>query len=266
MNGRVVRYAHEGYVARIEINRPEVLNAINSEVSERVGQALEKASSDPAVRVVLIHGAGRAFCAGADLKALARGESVDPPDRPDWGFAGITRHWIDKPLIAAVHGAVLGGGLEVMLACDLIVADEGTNFGLPEVTRGLMAGAGGVLRLPRFIPRVKALELGLTGRPIEAREALELGLVNEIVPDGRALRRARELAELIADNAPVAVQGTKRVMHGSLGAGPDWSPSGEGGKAWRSNDSEHVRVLTSEDAIEGPRAFAEKRAPHWRGR
>ncbi|MCV7169127.1 crotonase/enoyl-CoA hydratase family protein [Mycobacterium manitobense] len=254
-----------GNVMVITINRPEARNAINSAVSIALGDALEQAQQDPDVRVVVVTGAGdKSFCAGADLKALSRGENIGHPDRPAWGFAGYVRHFIDKPTIAAVNGTALGGGTELALASDLVVAGESAKFGLPEVKRGLIAAAGGVFRLVEQIPRKVALQMMFTGEPITSDEALKWGLINEVVPDGEegaVLDAALALAERITVNAPLAVQASKRV---AIGADDRVVADDEPG--WTRTRREVAVVFSSEDAKEGPLAFAQKREPVWKAK
>jgi crotonobetainyl-CoA hydratase len=253
--------ARDGHVLIITINRPEVMNAINGDVSLRVGEALEEAESDPDIRAVVITGSGdRAFSAGADLKAAARGENLRAAGHPEWGFAGYVRHLISKPTLAAVNGFALGGGTEIALASDLVIALARAEFGLPEVKRGLIAAAGGVIRLPRLLPRKVAMEMMMTGEPISAAEAQRWGLVNRVVEDD-VLDAALELARRIASNAPLAVQASKRTAYGIIdGRIPDEDT------AWAVCTEETRRLLESVDAQEGRRAFAEKRAPSWQGR
>lgn len=263
-----VRYETRKHVAILTLNRPQALNAVNSALSHALGAALERAIVDDEVRVVVVTGAGRAFCAGADLKELARGNTVHDSEHPEWDFAGFVRHWCDKPTIAAVNGFAMGGGTELALACDLVVAGEDVSFGLPEVKRGLFAAAGGAVRLQRQIPLKIALQVALTGDPMSAPEALRWGLVNAVTPPGEALEHALELAERISANAPLSVQATKRVMHETALSGADWfGVAGElEQSAWgRSNDA-MASVFDTEDAHEGATAFAEKRPPVWRGR
>lgn len=261
MTEQAALYERRGHIGIVTLNRPHALNAVNAELSAGAGNALAGADADPEVRAIVITGAGRAFCAGADLKEIAQRRRIDAPEHPEWGFAGIVRHWVATPTIAAVNGFAFGGGTEIVLACDLAVADEKAELGLPEVKRGLLAAAGGVIRLPRVVPVKIALEIGLTGRPVPAGEAAQLGLVNRVAPEGKALEVALELAEAIAANAPVSVRETKRVMYQSREAGSDW-----GEDAWALNDQAVRRVMSSADSREGPRAFAEKRAPRWAGR
>jgi crotonobetainyl-CoA hydratase len=248
-------------VGVVTLNRPESMNAVNGELSTAVGNALETAAADSRVRAIVVTGAGRAFCAGADLKALTTGGSIFADDHPEWGFAGLVQHWVEKPTIAAVNGFAMGGGTELALSCDLVVASSEATFGLPEVRRGLIAAAGGVLRLQRQIPLKRALELALTGEPISAETAADWGLVNRVVPPDQVLSSALELAGVIAANAPTAVRQTKRMIHQT--AGKDWDPSWGGGDPWQINAEALMTVFGSPDALEGPRAFAEKRAPVW---
>ncbi|KJV03531.1 MULTISPECIES: enoyl-CoA hydratase-related protein [Nocardiaceae] len=258
-----VLVSRRGNVMLIVMNRPKARNAVNEALCLAVGDALEEADNDPNVRVVVLTGAGdKAFCAGADLKAIARGEGIIPPGREAWGLAGWVGHAISKPTIAAVNGPALGGGTEIVLAADLVVAADTATFGLPEAKRGLVAGAGGAFRLAAKIPPVVAMEMLLTGEPIDARRALELNLVNRVVPYDRLLDTALELAEQIAANAPLSVQAHKRI---ALGQHPDGSrPSEEAG--WAITSTESQATSASADAKEGPAAFAEKRAPVWTGR
>lgn len=251
-----------GNVMVITINRPEARNAVNAAVSIAVGDAMEEAQQDPDVRVVVITGAGdKSFCAGADLKAIAKGENLMHPKQPKWGFAGYVRHFIDKPTIAAVNGTALGGGTELALASDLVVAGESAKFGLPEVKRGLIAAAGGVFRLVDQLPRKVALELMLTGEPMSSADARTWGLINQVVPDGAELDAALNLAERITVNAPLAVQASKRV---AVGVDDGVITDDEAG--WSRTMREVVELMKSEDAKEGPRAFAEKRQPVWKAR
>jgi enoyl-CoA hydratase/carnithine racemase len=258
--GDVVVVERHGHVALLTLNRPGAMNAINSVLAEALGAALEAAELDDDVRVIVITGAGRAFCAGADLKAVAAGEPLLWEDRPDWGVAGYVRHWVTKPTIAAVHGYALGGGMELVLATDLAVAEEAAVLGLPEVRRGLVAGAGGLLRLPQQVPRKVALEWVLAGETFSARDAARWGLVNRVVTDGSAMEAALRLAEVIASNAPVAVRASKALVHRARHL-DDWSD-----EAWAENDAVFDAVLASHDATEGARAFADKRLPVWTGR
>lgn len=253
-------YERRGNIALITLNRPRAMNAVNGELSTAVGNHLEQAEADPDIRVIVITGSGRAFCAGADLKALGSGKSLDAEGHPEWGFAGYAQHWVSKPTIAAVNGFALGGGTELVLASDLAVVDENAQLGLPEVKRGLFAAAGGVIRLQQQIPKKVALELAMTGEPISAAQGKELGLVNRVAPAGTALDVALALAETIAANAPLSVRESKAMIHRTA-TGADWEP-----EVWAANIESMKVVFTSADAQEGPKAFAEKRAPVWQGR
>lgn len=253
-----------GHVMVIRLNRPEARNACNQAVWLGGGEALEAAEHDPEIRVVIVTGAGeQSFCAGADLKAIARGEAIVPDDpvKAGWGFAGIASHAISKPIIAAVNGTALGGGTELALSCDLIIAVEEASFGLPEVKRGLIAGAGGVFRLPRQIPIKQAMELILTGDPISAAAARDLGLVNRVVPRAELMVAALDLAARIAVNAPLSVQASKRIA-----LGIESNTIGREVDDWERSRRESAAVRQSADAREGPRAFAEKRQPVWTAR
>jgi crotonobetainyl-CoA hydratase len=256
--------ARDGHIMTITLNRPRARNAVNMEVSVLVGAALDEAEQDASVWAVIITGAGQAaFCAGGDLKARAKGEPVSPREGRGkaWGFAGYVRHWISKPTIAAVNGYAVGGGTEIVLASDLAVAAESATFGLPEVQRGIFAGAGGVFRLPAQLPKKVAMEMILTGEPITAGRALELGLVNRVVAPALLLDAARELAERICRNAPLAVQASKRVANGII----DESVASED-SAWELSAREAAALKRTADAAEGSRAFGEKRPPVWQGR
>jgi crotonobetainyl-CoA hydratase len=251
-----------GNVMVITINRPEARNAVNGAVSTAVGNALAQAQQDAEVRAVVITGAGdKSFCAGADLKAIARSENLFHPDHPEWGFAGYVRHFVDKPTIAAVNGTALGGGTELALASDLVVAEARAKFGLPEVKVGLIAAAGGVFRIVSQLPRKVALEMLLSGEPISAAEAAKWGLINQVVPDGTLLQAALALAERVTANAPLSVQASKRIAYGAdAGVIPDEEPG------WARTEREIGLLMRSEDAREGPLAFAEKRPPVWKAR
>ncbi|WP_435769028.1 crotonase/enoyl-CoA hydratase family protein [Nocardioides sp. SYSU DS0651] len=256
-----VTLERHGHVGVATIRRPDAMNAVNGAVSTGLGEALEEAETDEGIRVLVVTGEGRAFCAGADLKALAQGEDIMAAGHPEWGFAGYVRHFVSIPTIAAVNGFALGGGTEIVLASDLAVIDAEAKLGLPEVKRGLLAAAGGVIRAQRQVPFKLALELALTGDPITAEQAREWGLVNRVAPAGTTLELAVELAERIAGNAPLSVRETKRVMHETAALGSDWDD-----EVWQVNNRAAGRVMRSEDFREGTRAFAEKRAPEWKGR
>ncbi|MFJ4828668.1 crotonase/enoyl-CoA hydratase family protein [Streptomyces sp. NPDC088747] len=245
---------HADGVTVITINRPQARNAVNRAVSEGIAAALDEFESRRDLTVAVVTGAGGTFCSGMDLKAFLAGEDVSVAEG---GFAGITRRPPRKPVIAAVEGYALAGGCEVALACDLIVAAENARFGLPEVKRGLVAGAGGLLRLPRRIPYALAMELALTGDFLDAPDAHRHGLVNRLTAPGEALAGAQELAARIAANGPPAVAVTKDIIVSAA----DWSAA----EAFDRQDQVMAPVFTSADAREGAAAFAEKRAPQWRG-
>ena len=253
-----------GHVTIVTINRPEARNACNEAVWVGCGLALAEAEADVETRVVIVTGAGnQSFCAGADLKAISRGERIVPEDpvQASWGFAGVASHYISKPIIGAVNGTALGGGTELALACDLLVAAASATFGLPEVKRGLVAGAGGAFRISRQLPRKLGMEMLLVGDPLTAERAFEFGLVNRIVPREQLMDEALALAEKIAANAPLSVQSSKRIaLHIVDGKSRDEEA------AWALTVAERMIVVQSEDAREGPLAFTEKRAPQWKGR
>ncbi|HMJ04153.1 MAG TPA: crotonase/enoyl-CoA hydratase family protein [Conexibacter sp.] len=242
-------------VLLVTLNRPDQRNAIDAAVARGIADALDRLDAEPELRVGVLTGAGKGFCAGMDLKAFVRGERPSTPER---GFAGIVERPPDKPLIAAIEGFAVAGGLEVALACDLVVAARGAKLGIPEVKRGLVAAAGALLRLPRRIPYAIAMELALTGDPIDAERAAELGLVNRLAEPGEALAVALELAQRIVANAPLALAASKRV----LVEAPGWSE----GERWARQAEIVGPVRASEDAREGARAFAEKRSPVWHAR
>jgi enoyl-CoA hydratase len=247
--------AGEDGVLVITIDRPEVRNAVDRDVAEGIAAALERLDAEEGLRAAVLTGAGNGFCAGMDLKAFAAGELPYAADR---GFAGIVRRPPAKPIIAAVEGFAVAGGLEIALACDLIVAGESARLGVPEVKRGLVAAGGALLRLPRRVPYGRALELLLTGDLVHAPAALQMGLVDRVVGDGEALAAARELAATIARNGPLAVAATKRVIEQAR----DW-PLDE---FFDRQEAIVAPVRSSEDAREGAAAFVEKRSAVWRGR
>lgn len=253
-------FERRGAVAVLTFNRPDSLNAINADIARLAGEALDEIDRDPDLRVVVLTGRGRAFCAGADLKAVAAGRSNQPPVAA-WGFAGITQHVIAKPIIAAVNGLARGGGLEIVMSCDLALASTEASFALPEVKIGLTAGAGGLVRLADQVPLKVALEIALTGAPITAVRAAELGLINAVVEPEDLFEAALALAESIASNAPLAVQATKRVVSRIVGGARPEEALG-----WALNQVAIAELRASEDYREGPRAFAEKRPPVWTGR
>jgi len=239
----------------ITINRPEQRNAVNAAVAHGIAAALDDLDGDAELAIGVITGAGKGFCSGMDLKAFVTGERPWAGDR---GFAGITQRASAKPLIAAIEGFAVAGGLEVALSCDLIVAARGARLGIPEVKRSLVAAGGGLLRLPRMLPRNVAMELALTGDPIAAERAHGLGLVNRLAEPGEALSAALELAEAIAQNGPLALAASKRILTESA----DWPDS----EFFDRQQAITEPVMASRDAREGATAFAEKRAPVWQGR
>ncbi len=241
-------------IAVLSINRPGQRNAVNEAVARSVAAAFDELDPRPDVRAFVLTGAGGTFSAGMDLKGFLAGENPQAGGR---GFGGITARPPAKPIIAAVEGYALAGGFEIALACDLIVAGDDAVFGLPEVTRGLIAGAGGLFRLPGRVPYHLAMEIALTGDHVPARRLHEAGLVNRLVPPGHAVPEARALAARIARNAPLAVAASKRIMVESA----DW-PAQE---MFTRQDEIARPVFLSEDAMEGAAAFAEKRSAVWRG-
>ncbi|GAB1641369.1 crotonase/enoyl-CoA hydratase family protein [Krasilnikovia sp. MM14-A1259] len=244
-----------GSTLLITIDRPQGRNAVNAAVAAGLAAALDELEGDPALRAGVLTGTGGTFSAGMDLKAALQGESPEVAGR---GFGGLVEADLTKPLIAAVEGWAMGGGFELALGCDLIVAAEDAKFGLPEVKRGLVAAGGGVIRLPQRIPYHLAMELLLTGEPVTARRAEALGLVNRITPSGEALAIALRLAEQIALNAPLALAAVKRIARNAVGL-----PEAE---AFTLQRTELSRLTASADVREGMTAFAERRAPQWIGR
>ncbi len=248
----------------VTINRPEVRNAVNSEVATLIGEALEELERDDDLRSLILTGSGDlAFCAGADLGAVSRGESINVPGHEEWSFGGFVNHPTRKPTIAAVNGAAIGGGLEMVLASDLVVATASAKFALSEVRRGVVAGGGGAFRLPRRIPPIVAMEMLLTGSAITAERAAELHLVNRVVDDrDDLLAGALGLAAAIAEGAPLSVEAHKRI---ALGMESDGRVDAEEAH-WRLSREAVLRARASNDAREGARAFLEKRKPKWTGR
>jgi enoyl-CoA hydratase len=239
----------------VTLNRPHARNAVDRALAEGLAEALTELDNRDDLRVGVIHGAGTSFCAGMDLKAFPT-EGI--PKVIGRGFAGIVEHAADKPVIAAVEGYALAGGFEIALACDLIVAGRSARFGLPEVTRGLVAAAGGLLRLPSRLPYHLAMSLALTGEMLDASTANAHGLVTVVADDGGALESALRLARVIASNAPLAVQASKYVVSHAA----DW-PADE---AFARQAEVTDLIFESEDAKEGAQAFAQRRSPRWTAR
>jgi enoyl-CoA hydratase len=253
----VIEYAADGHVAVITINRPDARNAVNAEVARGIEEAIDRIEGDDDIWIGILTGVPPVFSAGADLKEINAGRAGDLNTKRG-GFAGITSRTRTKPVIAAVDGPALAGGTEICLACDLIVASTAARFGIPEVKRCLVAAGGGLFRLPRKLPFNLAMELALTGDPIEADRAHHFGLVNYLTEPGQALARARELAHQIEANAPVAVRASRRVV---LAAATEDEATG-----WRLSGEAFAEALSSEDNKEGLMAFIEKRPPTWKGR
>lgn len=253
--GDEVLVERQGSVQVITLNRPQARNALDRAVAEAVAAAVDELDDDPDLRVAVLTGAGGTFSSGMDLKAFLAGET---PSLPGRGLCGITERPPRKPLIGAVEGWALAGGFELLLACDLVVAAEDARFGVPEVTRSLVAAGGAALQLPRRVPFAVALELLLTGDPLEAPRAAQIGLVNQVVPAGEALGAAVALAARIAENGPLAVAATKEIARSSA----DWTLE----QGWKEQASIIAPVFGSEDAREGATAFAQKRKPVWQGR
>jgi enoyl-CoA hydratase len=253
MSDEVLVSAEDGVLV-VTINRPEAKNAMTKAAAEGIAAAMDRLDAEADLRCAILTGAGGTFCSGMDLKGFLKGEIPVAGDR---GFGGLTTWTPRKPVIAAVDGYALAGGMELALACDLIVANVNAKFGIPEVKRGLVAAGGGVVQLPRLLPRPLAMELALTGDPLGAERAFELGLINRVT-EGPALECALELAQAVAANGPLAVAASKGIIRDS------WLWTAE-----EVNDKQSpyiAHVFTSEDAREGAVAFAQKRKPEWKGR
>ncbi len=251
----VVTYEKRGNIGLFTLDRPEARNAVSHEVSTELESHLDDFESDDSMWVGILAANGPVFSAGADLKSVSSGKGIETPKG---GFAGLVRYPRSKPLIAAVDGPALAGGLEIVLSCDLVVASSAATFGIPEVKRSLIAGAGGLFRLPAAVARNVAMELALTGDPISADRAFQLGLVNALCEPGSVVEAATELANRIAVNAPVAVRESRKVVLETHGKSDE-----DGWDITR----EHFRVVVkTEDFKEGPLAFVEKRDPVWKGR
>ncbi|HKN56133.1 MAG TPA: crotonase/enoyl-CoA hydratase family protein [Amycolatopsis sp.] len=255
MSNNEVRAEQIGSALLITIDRPGARNAVNAAVAASLTAALDELEADTTLRVGVLTGAEGTFSAGMDLKAALKGESPEIPGR---GFGGLTEATLSKPLIAAVEGWAMGGGFEMALGCDLIVAAEDAKFGLPEVKRGLVAAGGGVIRLPKRIPHHLAMELLLTGEPISGRRAGELGLANRVTAPGETAAVALRLAEKLAENAPLALAAVKKIVRAADGV-PD-------ADAFAAQRQEMQQLMASADVREGMTAFAERRTPQWTGK
>lgn len=252
----LVHVSQQEGILIVTINRPQARNAINYECAKQMAEAFERLDSDPSLHIGILTGAGGTFSAGMDLKDFA--STRTRPRVGDKGFAGLNEAPPAKPLIAAVEGFAVAGGFEMVLACDLVVASRVAEFGLPEVKRGLVAGSGGLLRLPQRLPYHVAMELILTGDHFTAERASALGLVNVLCEPGQALEEALKLARRIGQNGPLAVQTSKKIVI----QGQDWSLD----EMFARQAPMMKHIFESEDAREGALAFAEKRKPRWQGR
>ena len=253
----IIEYNTEGHVAIITINRPEARNAVNAEVARGIEEAIDRLEEDESLWLGILTGVPPVFSAGADLKEINAGRAGEL-QTPRGGFAGITRRERSKPIIAAVDGPALAGGTEITLACDLIVASKTARFGIPEVKRSLVAAGGGLFRLPRKLPFNIAMELALTGDPIDAERAHHFGLVNVLCEPGQALEKAKELAGRIEANAPVAVRESRKVVYAAMTEDED--------AGWRLSAKAMATAMSSDDMKEGLTAFIEKRPPSWSGK
>ncbi|MDH3622506.1 MAG: crotonase/enoyl-CoA hydratase family protein [Myxococcales bacterium] len=252
-----VTFETNGHIASITLDRPEARNAINGEMASGIESALDRYEKDDALWAAILKANGPVFCAGADLKEIAAGNVVSLSTKKG-GFAGITKRERTKPVIAAVTGSALAGGTEIALACDMIICSDKTMFGLPEVKRSLVAAAGGLFRLPRAIGMAPALEVIMTGDPLSAQRAYELGMVNKVVPEAQVVEEALKLADRVATNAPLAVQASRRVAVRAFIDADD--------ALWRVGYEATAQIMNTEDFKEGPRAFIEKRPPNWQGK
>jgi enoyl-CoA hydratase len=253
----LVELERRGHIAILTLNRPEARNAISPEVSQTMAGLLDEIEADDELRAVVLTGAGEVFSAGADLKVVAAGRGMDIA-RGKGGFAGVVTRDFPKPIIGAVNGPALAGGFEIVLSCDLVVAADTARFGIPEVQRGLMAAAGGLIRLPKRVPLAIALEMGMTGDPIDASRALSLGLVNRVVARDQVLAEACALAERIGENSPIAVRLSRQLVREAAEM-----PEADG---WQRTNELAVQIFASGDAVEGATAFAEKRKPVWKSK
>lgn len=253
-----VQLTEHGGVLVMTLDRPEVLNAVDGAMTRALVAAIDRLERSSDLRVGLLTGAGRAFCAGLDMKAVAAGMSIAETRHPEWGFAGLTSRVVRKPLVGALNGDAVGGGLEIALACDLIVAAEHARIGLPEVRRGVFAAGGGVYRLAGQLPARVAKDLLFTGRLMPAREAATWGLINVVRPADEVFGVALRMAQTIASNVPLAVEATKNLADSGLAATDP--------RAIELQEEAAGRVLGSADAREGMLAFVEHRSPSFLGR
>lgn len=239
-----------GRVLLITLNRPDAMNSINGALSHGLWNAVQELNSDSGLTAGVLTGHGKGFSAGMDLKAFSRGEDIGP-------MMEFIKHGAEKPLIGAIEGFALAGGLELALSCDLLVAAKGAKLGIPEVKVGLFAAGGGLLRLPSRVGYGRAMEMAITGDPITAEEAHQMGMVARLAEPGTAVDAAMALAERVAQNAPLAVAASKQLIRATLGSTEE--------EFWAVQGARQAAVFTSNDAKEGPKAFAEKRAPEWTG-
>lgn len=253
----VIEYEKRDRLAVFTLNRPEARNAVNGAVARRMEELLDSYEADPDLWAAILTANGPAFCAGADLKEVAAGRGRELSTKRG-GFAGLVRRERTKPLIAAITGSALAGGTEIALACDMIVCATDTVFGLPEVKRSLVAGAGGLFRLPRAIGMAPALEVIMTGDPLPAERAYQLGMVNKVVPADDVVAEATALAERVMANAPLAVIGSRKVAVRAFIDDDD--------ALFKASNREFAIVAETEDYQEGPKAFIEKRPPEWKGK
>ncbi len=244
-----------GRTLLITLNRPDVMNAVNQAVADQLAAAVDQLDAAPNLSVGVLNGTGRGFCAGMDLKAFASGGMPVVEGR---GFGGITERSAAKPLIAAIEGFALAGGLELALSCDILVVAKGAKLGIPETGVGLFAAGGALLRLPQALPYGLAMKMALTAQPITAEVAHQYGLVTELAEKGEAVNVALEMAQQIEKNAPLGLIASKALIAKSKGQTE--------AEFWAYQNAEHMHVFSSEDAHEGPTAFAEKRPPVWRGK
>jgi len=252
-----VELRKEGHIAYITLNRPEARNAINGEMASTMEACLDEFENDADLWVGILNAEGTVFCAGADLKEISAGNGAALATQKG-GFAGIVKRERTKPLIAAITGTAVAGGCEISLSCDMIIASTETVFGLPEVKRSLVAGAGGLFRLPRMMGMATAMEMITTGDPMPAQRAYELGMVNKVVPVNQVMEEAEKLAARINANAPLAVQASRRVAAKAMIDDDD--------TLWKNSGKEFAAIAQTEDFKEGPLAFIEKRAPNWKGK